>query len=214
MTTETRTYELKERAKSKARTRNRIVEATVDLHQEVGPARTTVAEIARRAGVQRLTVYNHFPDEMELMAACQGHFLERHPPPQIDAHLAIPDPERRLAAVLRDFYRWYRTTATMSERVERDRASVEALDSLMAETADPETAKLADALSRGFAPGPRRASRGRVRAAIALGLDFWTWRRLDREGLSDTAAAELMAHAAATVDRAAAGGRSQPPSAA
>jgi hypothetical protein len=28
---------------------------------------------------------------------------------------------------------------------------------------------------------------------VALALDFWTWNRLDREGLDDEAAAALMA---------------------
>ena len=66
MSSESRKYELKARAEKQADTRRRIVEATSELHEEVGPARTTVAEIARRAGVQRLTVYNNFPNETEL----------------------------------------------------------------------------------------------------------------------------------------------------
>src|SRR4051795_10199971 len=86
---EKRTYELKERARKQAETRRRIVEATVALHQEVGPARTTVAEIARRAGVQRLTVYNHFPDERELFGACSAHFIGGHPPPDPAAWAAV-----------------------------------------------------------------------------------------------------------------------------
>jgi AcrR family transcriptional regulator len=68
-----RKYELKARADRQAETRRRITEATVALHEEVGPARTTVTEVARRAGVTRLTVYNNFPEERELFAACQGH---------------------------------------------------------------------------------------------------------------------------------------------
>ena len=39
----TRTYKLKRRAEQQAETRQRIVEATVDLHGSVGPARTTSA---------------------------------------------------------------------------------------------------------------------------------------------------------------------------
>ncbi|MCY7302061.1 MAG: TetR/AcrR family transcriptional regulator, partial [Thermoleophilia bacterium] len=40
----------------------------------VGPAATQISEIARRAGVQRVTVYNHFPDEASLFAACSAHW--------------------------------------------------------------------------------------------------------------------------------------------
>src|SRR4051794_32341596 len=73
-----RAYEQRERARSTADTRQRIVEATVALHEEVGPAKTTVAETARRAGVTRLTVYTHFPEDRELFAACSQHFIAAH----------------------------------------------------------------------------------------------------------------------------------------
>ena len=76
-----RRYGLKERARSQEATRRRIVEATVELHREVGPARTTIAEIARRAGVGRVTVYNHFPDEAALLGACSAQFVTDNPPP-------------------------------------------------------------------------------------------------------------------------------------
>lgn len=46
-----RTYTLKRRAEGQADTRRRIVEAAIDLHGTVGPARTTVSMIAERAGV-------------------------------------------------------------------------------------------------------------------------------------------------------------------
>jgi hypothetical protein len=42
----------------------------------------------------------------------------------------------------------------------------------------------------------------RCRALVGLALDFSTWRRLDREGLDDSAAAALMAKAVAAVGRA------------
>src|SRR4051794_19814848 len=95
MTEKKRTYELKERARRQAETRARIVEATVALHEEVGPARTTVAEIARRAGVQRLTVYTHFPDERDLFAACSRHFMAGHVPPDPAAWAAGGAPAGR-----------------------------------------------------------------------------------------------------------------------
>ncbi len=170
-----RKYELKARAEKQAETRRRITKATVALHEEVGPARTTVAEVARRAGVTRLTVYNNFPEERELFAACQGHWLDQHPPPALD-------PGDGMEAVLRSLYAWYRETARMAENVRRDRALVPGLDALMRDTGDARMASLAEALGGG--------------PLIALALDFWTWRRLAAEGLSDDKAASLMAHAA------------------
>ena len=167
-----RKYELRARAEKQEDTRRRITEATVGLHQEVGPAKTTVAEVARRAGVTRLTVYNNFPEERELFAACQGHWLELHPLPQLD-------PSEGAEAVLRSLYAWYRETARMAENVRRDRAALPALDALMRDTADARMSALAGALGGG--------------PLVALALDFWTWRRLSAEGLEDDEAAALMA---------------------
>jgi AcrR family transcriptional regulator len=204
MTNQKRRYELKARAEGQRRTRERIVEATMELHREVGPARTTVAEIARRAGVQRLTVYTHFPEEIELFGACQAHWTELHPLPDLAPALTQPDPGERVRATLRECYRWYRATAPMAERIQRDRGAVPALDSLMEDTADARLVQLTDALAGGFRSRGRRAERRR--ALIRLALDFWTWRRLDREGLDDETAADVMAGAIA----AAASGRVQP----
>jgi len=170
-----RKYELKARAEKQEDTRRRITEATVALHQEVGPARTTIAEVARRAGVTRVTVYSNFPDERELLAACQGHWMRLHPLPALD-------PSDGTEAVLHSLYGWYRETARMAENVRRDRLSVTALDELLRETADARMAALADALGGG--------------PLVALALDFWTWRRLAADGLDDADAAALMARAA------------------
>jgi AcrR family transcriptional regulator len=74
-----RKYELKRRAVHQERTRQRIVEAALELHGTVGPARTTISAIAERAGVRRMTVYRHFPDERALFEACTTHGL-RHLP--------------------------------------------------------------------------------------------------------------------------------------
>jgi AcrR family transcriptional regulator len=194
MSSEKRKYELKARAESQQRTRERIVEATVELHQEVGPAQTTIAEIARRAGVQRLTVYNHFPDETALFGACQAHWLARHPPPDVSGAFERDDPVARLEAVLCSYYSRYRETEAMSGKVQRDRATVAPLDELLRRTADPAMAGMADALDSGF-PGGANPNR---RALIALALEFWTWRRLTAEGITDPAAAALMARAVAS----------------
>ncbi len=195
MSSEKRKYELKARAQRQQATRRRIVEATVALHREVGPARTTVAEIARRAGVQRLTVYNHFSEDTELFAACQEHFLSEHPLPDLRSALAREDPRDRTRTVLHALYASYRDREPMTEKVLRDRTLVPALDDLLEETMDAQQRQLGDALAAGFAA--RGARRGRLRALVAVALDFWTWRRLTQHGLDDGSAAELMTHAIA-----------------
>ncbi|HTN25047.1 MAG TPA: helix-turn-helix domain-containing protein [Solirubrobacteraceae bacterium] len=192
MSSQKRPYELRARAERQLETRRRIVDATVALHEEVGPARTTVAEIARRAGVTRLTVYNHFPEDAELFAACQGAFLARHPLPDLGPALALPDPRERVRVVLCGLYAGYRARAPMTSKVLRDRSAIPALDELMARTADVRMAALADALAAGFGVDGAAAA-PRVRAVAALALDFWTWSRLSGEGLGDAEAADLMA---------------------
>ncbi|HEY7630083.1 MAG TPA: helix-turn-helix domain-containing protein [Thermoleophilaceae bacterium] len=187
MSSEKRKYELKARAEGQEDTRRRIVQATMELHQEVGPARTTIAEIARRAGVNRVTVYNHFPEESELVAACQRHYLSLHPPPDLADELAIEDPAQRVRAVLRSLYRSYREREPMAVKILRDRSAVPALDALLAQTLDPAQAALTDVVAASLGRGRRK------RALVALALDFWTWHRLTSEGLSDNEAADLMA---------------------
>ena len=185
-----RKYELKVRAEKQAETRRRIVEAALALHQEVGPARTTVAEIARRAGVQRLTVYNHFPNETELFDACGQHAMEMNPPPDPSTALAIDNPDERLRAVLGPLYHWYRKNARATENLQRDRLVLPALDNVMRIRMDQQFAYLADALAAGFAP--KVLTTKGVRAAVGLALDFWTWRRLAGDGMSDDDAGALM----------------------
>jgi len=195
MSSQKRKYELKTRAESQERTRRKIAAAASELHEEVGIGHTTVADIARRAGVQRLTVYNHFADLDELLPACSAHYLERHPRPDLASLLAIEDSVERVRAILAAFYGWYRENERMQLRVQGERATVPELEHWMAQTADTSLAQLAGALAAGF--GARGKRTARLRGLIALALNFWTWHRLNQEGLSDAEAAELMADAVA-----------------
>ena len=191
MSSQKRRYELKARAEGQRRTRERIVQATMALHEEVGPARTTVAEVARRAGVQRLTVYNHFPEDENLFRACGEHWLSLHPLPDLSEALATADPKVRMRRVLEAFYGWYRDNQSMLVPIQRDRNLIPALDQVVTESTDVSLSQLADALARGF--GSRALKSAASRVLIRLALDFWTWRRLALEGLEDAKAARLMA---------------------
>jgi AcrR family transcriptional regulator len=196
MSTQTRKYELKTRAESQRETRDRIARATAELHEEKGVAQTTVSEIARRAGVTRLTVYNHFADLSELLPACAAHYEGLHPAPDLGSVLAQTEPGQRVRGVLAGLYGWYRETEPMYGKLLSDRASVPELDRFLEQNFDHMQAELADDLAAGFGLRGRRGDR--TRALIRLALDFWTWRRLSREGLDDKAAADLMAAAIAT----------------
>jgi AcrR family transcriptional regulator len=191
MSTQTRRYELKARAESQRETRDRIAKATAELHEQKGVAHTTVAEIARRAGVTRLTVYNHFADLSELLPACAAHYERLHPVPDFGSVLLQADPGERVSGVLTGLYRWYRETEPMYGKLFSDRASVPELDRFLQQNVDRMLAELADDLASGFAVRGRQAER--LHALIRLSLDFWTWDRLARGGLGDDAAADLMA---------------------
>jgi AcrR family transcriptional regulator len=193
MSTRIRKYELKARAESQRATRARIAKVTAELHEEKGVARTTVAEIARRAGVTRLTVYNHFPELSDLLPACAAHYERLHPAPEFETALALGDPRERVHGVLTLLYAWYRETESMYGNLMSDRASVPELDRFLEQNLDRMLAELAEELAGAFALRGRRAER--LRALVRLALDFWTWRRLTSEGVDDATAADVMASA-------------------
>ena len=120
----TRTYRMLKRADDVAETRLRIVDAAVRLHGTIGPASTTVSALAEEAGVTRLTVYRHFPDDSALFAACSQHWASGQTLPEPAAWSQVRDPAQRLQAGLSDLYRFYREAEPMLANVQRDRAAV------------------------------------------------------------------------------------------
>jgi AcrR family transcriptional regulator len=201
MSTQTRKYELKARAEAQERTRQRIAKAAAELHEEVGPAFTTVAEIARRARVTRLTVYNHFPDNEALYRACSAHYIAEHPLPDLESGLAAEAPHERVRAVLSMVYADWRERRRMMRNLQRDRSVDPVLDEFMSHRSDATLDAVASSLAEGFELTGGRSER--LRVMIRVALDFWTWERLDSEGLDDEEAAALMSGAIAALgDRA------------
>jgi AcrR family transcriptional regulator len=184
----TRKYELKRRAENVEETRRKIVEAAVELHGTVGPARTTVSAIAERAGVQRQTYYRHFPEDRELFAACSGLWEERHPPPDVAGLREIADGRERLRTGLTGLYSFYAEGEPMLEKVVRD-AAVHELTAETARMRGLAMQELRQALAEVVVPagGSRR-----VEALLDLLLDFTTWQALVRRGgLSTEEAVDL-----------------------
>ena len=184
----TRTYTLKRRAEQQAETRRRIVEAAVELHGRVGPALTTFSMVAERAGVQRHTLYAHFPDERSLIMACSGLAMERDPLPDAAPWRDIEDRRERLRAALA------RSTAGTSATPNWPRACC----------ATPNIIPLTKEIVE-LRFGPYMAAYHEVlgaklsakqRAMLRLALSFFTWRTLVRDaGLKQGAAVEAMVHA-------------------
>lgn len=186
-----RKLELKARAERQAQTRQRIVEAAVALHTTVGPAQTTVSAIAERAGVQRQTVYAHFPSDRVLLEACSAHVRATSPPPDPARWADIADPERRLRAALAELYPYFRRTARSWSNILRDAEVMPVVREIAGKRRLAYLDAVADGLAAGW--GARGARRERLRAAIALAVDFRTWQTLAaKSGLTDEQAVSLM----------------------
>jgi AcrR family transcriptional regulator len=185
-----RPYQKKRRAEQQEETRQRIVEAMVALHREVGPVRTTISAIAERAGVERLTVYRHFPDDRSMYEACTTHYATIVPGPEPAAWAGIEEPAGRLRAALLAFYAYYRRAEDVLRHSVRDVPELPALAAVLSPWAEF-MGRVREELLEGW--NVSGAARTRLAAAIAHALRFETWRSLAREeALGDGETADLM----------------------
>lgn len=190
MSTQKRIYRKTRRAELEELTRLRITESAVALHEEIGPAQTSISGIADRAGVRRSTVYRHFPDEEALFAACSSHWRAANPPPDPRSWSAIDDPDERTRAALRALYAFYDGTQAMHASLLRDEPLVPAVEHRLRDFHRFLRA-IEDSLAAGRGLRGRRAHL--TRAAIGHALAFPTWRSLALDqGLGTDDAVELM----------------------
>lgn len=174
---------MRERAKLVDDTRRRIVEATVRLHQTVGPAETSIAAIAAEAGVTRLTVYRHFPAEEGMYYACSQHWQAQQVQPDPAAWAAADQLEQRLRTGFADIYRYYRAGEAMLSMIYRDIG-------LLPEPLRARILGRDDAWCDVLVAGRRGR---RLRAAVNHAVAFSTWQSLCvRQRLSDQDAVALM----------------------
>ena len=184
----TRRYELRQRAERRSDTHRRILEAIVALHQEIGPARTTISAIAERAGVERLTVYRHFADETAMLEACSAHFAAGAPPPNPAGWSDMADPVERLQTALLGFYDYYRRGENMLAHVRRDASQLPVLAAMLVPW---ETFVLS--VRDGLVAGWETRASPRLATSIAHALRFETWQSLVRiQQLEECDAATLM----------------------
>ena len=185
-----RKYEMKRRAERQEETRRRITEAAVELHQALGPAKTTISALAEQAGVQRLTVYKHFPDERALLAACSSHYAAKNPVPDPDPWTQIANPGERLRRALEETYAYHRRTEPMMTKVLRD-APIHAPTMEVTVPYLQHWDRARYALATGW--GAEGQQLKTLLVALGHALEFWTWRSLVHErGLTDEEAIELM----------------------
>src|ERR671934_1755857 len=179
MSDQKRPYRMRRRAELEQQTRRRITDSTVALHEELGPARTSISTIAERAGVRRSTVYRHFPDEDALFDACSSHWRALNPPPDPRPWSGIADPARRTETALREVYAFYGRTQGMYESLLRDEPLMPTVQRRLRDFYGYLDA-VRDVLMAGR--GLRGRAARRTRAAIGHALAFSTWRSLTHEG--------------------------------
>ena len=164
-TSQTRDYRMGKRLDAVARTRRRLV-------------------VADLAGVQRSTLYRHFPDETALFGACTSHYMARNPWPAFESWRQQEEPLARLSTGLTDLYRYYASNRPMLSNSYRDiEVMPQFVGDMMREQRDSTVAVLAE---------PFEAEHEAIASAISLAVDFRTWTVLDEGGLEPDVAAELM----------------------
>lgn len=191
-----RPYRLRARAESMEATRRRIAKAAFELHGSIGPAQTTIAAVAERAGVERATVYRHFPDDLSLFRACVGHGMAAHPFPDPAEWERLRDPAERLETGLTRLYAFYRGTEGIWANVLRDLPGMPVFQQANAEAG---VFAFFDRVREGLSAtwNVRGRNRGEKRAVVAAGVghavQFETWRSLARvHGLGDDQAVRAM----------------------
>jgi AcrR family transcriptional regulator len=190
----TRPYRMRRRQATVDATRDRIAQAAFELHREVGPAHATISAIAELAGVQRHTVYRHFPDLVELIRACTIHGMEVTNLPDPEPWQAIANPSDRLSAALDALYPYYRANEQLIANILRDLPVMPELAAGSVPYQD-HLGRIWGTVLEPWAEtsGPRG---DRVRALVSLALEFGTWQALTRRGgLTDDDAVETMLRA-------------------
>lgn len=177
-----RRYRMGRRQAAVEQTRERIVAAAFDLHATIGPSRTTIRAIADRAGLQRHTVYAHFPDLESLYEACTVHGIRSTGMPEVDGWRTIDRPLDRLRHGLTQMLAWYRTNEQMLSNVLFD-VDPGAPPPTTPDPFEVRMVQLSGALMEGWGIKPDR--RLVLEAVVGHALAFTTWRSLAGGGLTD-----------------------------
>ena len=182
-----RSYVQTARREKREKTRARIVAALVELHEEIGPKNTSIAAVAKRAGVQRLTVYRHFEDESAMFQACSGQWAMDNPPPLESEWQELDSPDERAYAALLAIARYYSKTEGMLAKIYRDVSEVEALKPIM-EGFDAYFTGLADNVALDLS---NQNPTGSLKAVSRHLARFSTWQSLSLENLSEEDIAQV-----------------------
>lgn len=175
-----RKYEMTRRAAMAVATRQRIVEATLQLHIERGVLGTSMRDIAARADVAPGTVARHFPDYEDIVTAYEL-VRERYPAPTSEIFHGTSTIEERVERLVMAWFTFHAVRPNYYS-LQADRAAVPSLDAYLLEVEEQHRALCARAL------GPKHARQARIRQLRAL-TDYGVWRSLADQGATSTAAA-------------------------
>jgi AcrR family transcriptional regulator len=165
-------------------TRRRIAKATYELHSTIGPAFTTIALIADRAGLPRQTVYRNFGTQLELFRSCIAFGLDMHPLPDPNPWQSITDPGERLHIGLTQLYEWFEASEPVMANSVRDFGVVQESAEAMQPVGEV-FQRIYETLCQGW-------EGARVPPLLSLAVDFATWKKLRGEhGMASKAMVEM-----------------------
>lgn len=176
-----RRYRLGRRAETAGETKRRLVEATFQLHSELGIAETSMKDIAERAGVSVGTVYHHFPSYTDAVIACGAYTAANRPAPTAAVFDGAATRVERIARLARAVFEYYERVPAL-DSVRRDRHLVAELDAFAKEEERNRRALAAEAVGPA---GPK--------ALFAALLDIDVYRSLLRQGFGTAEAADRVA---------------------
>lgn len=176
-----RDYRMRKRAEARDETRERILRATMEVHDEKGVAPATLSDIAQRAGVGLATVSRHFPSYGELVQACGMHvWQEMRPPVPPDAPAmfeGVVGRQARLARMVAEIDAFYARGAHRLALAGRDRELVPQLDGFLGAVEAGIAAVVTEALR------DENLSERTIQIAVAL-MGFPVWTALSKTGLA------------------------------
>lgn len=180
-----RRYRLGRRGEAATATRQRIVEATLAVHDEQGISGTSVRDIAERAAVAPSTVLHHFPQMGDLIRACGALSEQLMPMPDEAVLVGASGTFERVARMARAMFEWWDGMGPGFDHLRVDRRRLPEVDAWMNDLARRH---------RALATAALRAAHDRRRdLLVALtGADAWT--TLRSIGADPAAAARDVAH--------------------
>jgi AcrR family transcriptional regulator len=180
-----RKYELGKRAENREATRERIIQATFELHREKGVIATSMQDIAERADVALRTVYNHYPTVDDLVAGCGRKVMAFLAPPTPEILDGVEKLDDRLRVMVDALFAMYERGGDYIEVGRTEQGTVKALVPFLETEAEARGLLAREAL-RPF------TARSRTIRQVAGLTDFYVWKALTQQQMTTHQAADVV----------------------